>query len=306
MKIAADIHDHPSANTATCGHNATLHNPVSADGTPEPGRLYDVPARQGRAVRVAKGQTIEVINTHGTQVCDFWAFSAANPSEFMSWEHGRAFINRVIPRVGDGLATNRRRPILTLVEDTSPGIHDTLIAACDLFRYINLGVKEYHDSCADNLRMAMMAIGVPVPEVPQPFNLWMNIPVGKDWGVSVAAAGVEGRRQGAHAGRDGLHLRDVCVPAGHDPDQQHEAGRGTFQGGGVKLSGWWGEFRTRPTTCIPGRRRDSAQTRGRVGSGRASNSPHPLDVIPDQPASAGRPGRQLRSGVRSFASVEGH
>ena len=183
MKIAADIHDHPSANTATCGHNATLHNPVSADGTPEPGRLYDVPARQGRAVRVAKGQTIEVINTHGTQVCDFWAFSAANPSEFMSWEHGRAFINRVIPRVGDGLATNRRRPILTLVEDTSPGIHDTLIAACDLFRYINLGVKEYHDSCADNLRMAMMAIGVPVPEVPQPFNLWMNIPVGKDWGV---------------------------------------------------------------------------------------------------------------------------
>ena len=171
-----------------------------------------------------------MINTHGTQVCDFWAFSAANPTEFMSWEHGRAFINRVIPRVGDGLATNRRRPILTLIEDTSPGIHDTLIAACDLFRYINLGVKEYHDSCADNLRMAMMAIGVPVPEVPQPFNLWMNIPVAKDWARPVAAAGVEGRRQGSHAGRDGLHLRHVRLPARHDPDQQHEAGGGGVQG----------------------------------------------------------------------------
>ena len=33
---------------------------------------------------------------------------------------------------GDALVTNRRRPILTLVEDTSPGLHDTLIAACDL------------------------------------------------------------------------------------------------------------------------------------------------------------------------------
>ncbi len=183
MKIAADIHDHPAGNGTTCGHNGTLHNPISADGTPELGHLYQVPARQGRAVRVAKGQTIEVINTHGTQVCDFFAFSAANLSEFMSWEHGRAVISRLIPKVGDGLATNRRRPILTLVEDTSPGIHDTLMAACDLFRYINFGVKEYHDNCADNLRMAMMAIGQPILEVPQPLNLWMNIPVNRDWSV---------------------------------------------------------------------------------------------------------------------------
>ncbi len=183
MKIAINIHDCPSANTAPCGHNATLHNPVSADGTPELGHLYQVPARHGRAVRVAKGQTIEVINTHGTQVCDFWAFSSANHAEFMSWEHGRGYLNRLIPKVGDALATNRRRPILTLIEDTSPGIHDTLMAACDLFRYINFGVEQYHDNCADNLRMAMMAIGVPVPEVPQPLNLWMNIPVNKDWSV---------------------------------------------------------------------------------------------------------------------------
>ncbi len=183
MKIAASIHDIPSNNVTPCGHNPTLHNPLSGDGTPELGRLYDVPARQGRAVRVAKGQTIEVINTHGTQVCDFWAFSAVNPNEFMSWEHGRAFLSRVIPRVGDGLATNRRRPILTLTADTSPGIHDTLMAACDLFRYTNFGVETYHDNCADNLRMAMIAIGVPVAEVPQPFNLWMNIPVAPDWNV---------------------------------------------------------------------------------------------------------------------------
>jgi uncharacterized protein YcgI (DUF1989 family) len=29
----------------------------------------------------------------------------------------------------------------------------------------------------------MMAIGLTVPEVPQPFNLWMNIPVSDDWGI---------------------------------------------------------------------------------------------------------------------------
>jgi uncharacterized protein YcgI (DUF1989 family) len=30
-----------------------------------------IPARQGRAVRVARGAAIDVINTHGTQVVDF-------------------------------------------------------------------------------------------------------------------------------------------------------------------------------------------------------------------------------------------
>jgi len=52
----------------------------------------------------------------------------------MSLEHTRALILRLIPRVGDGLLTNKRRPILTIMEDTC-GVHDTLIAACDIYRY---------------------------------------------------------------------------------------------------------------------------------------------------------------------------
>lgn len=174
---------HPSSNREPCGINDTLHAPISPDGTPEPGRRYVVPARQGRAARLARGQSIRIVNTHGTQVCDTWAFAADNPEEFLSWEHARARIERLIPRPGDPLVTNRRRPILTLVEDTSPGIHDTLIAACDLYRYETLGVAGYHDSCADNLRLAMMAIGRVAPEVPQPLNLWMNIPVAADWSI---------------------------------------------------------------------------------------------------------------------------
>ena len=48
------------------------------------------------------------------------------------------------------LVTNKRRPILTVVEDTC-GVHDTLMSACDIYRYQGLGVTEYHDSCTDNL-----------------------------------------------------------------------------------------------------------------------------------------------------------
>jgi uncharacterized protein YcgI (DUF1989 family) len=181
--LRPDICDHPADNGAALGENPTRKTPISPDGTPETGRLYIVPARQGRAVRVDASQTITVINPIGSQVCDFWAFSAANPYEFLSWPHARAQISRAVPRPGDALVTNRRRPILTLLTDNSPGVHDTLMAACDLFRYTGLGCEDYHDNCTDNMRMALAAIGQTAREVPQPFNIWMNIPVATDWSV---------------------------------------------------------------------------------------------------------------------------
>ena len=49
-------------------------------------------------------------------------------------EHTRSGLKRLIPRVGDSLLTNKRRPILTVVEDTC-GVHDTLMSACDIYRY---------------------------------------------------------------------------------------------------------------------------------------------------------------------------
>ncbi len=120
------------------------------------------------------------MNTHGTQVVDFWAFNARDLGEFLSMPHVHTDLARTIPRVGDRLVTNHRRAILTLVEDTSPGIHDTLIAACDRYRYAQLGAEPGHENCTDNLRDALAALGLSAPTTPAPLNLWMNIPVGDD------------------------------------------------------------------------------------------------------------------------------
>jgi uncharacterized protein YcgI (DUF1989 family) len=136
-----------------------------------------LPARRGKAVRLHEGQALKVINTHGQQVVDTWAFNAADLAEFMSMEHMRQVLNRIVPRVGDPLATNQRRPILALIEDTSPGVHDTLLAACDIWRYRNLGCAGYHDNCRDNLFAGMAELGLTPPECPSPLNLWMNTPV---------------------------------------------------------------------------------------------------------------------------------
>ncbi len=145
--------------------------------------LERIPQRRGRAVRLKAGQMLKVVNTHGHQVVDTWAFADPDLSEFLSMEHMRAAIDRISPKPGDKLVTNRRRPILTLLEDTSPGIHDTFIAACDIYRYQGLGVADYHDNCTDNLKEGLAELGLVPPETPSPLNLWMNIPVAADGSI---------------------------------------------------------------------------------------------------------------------------
>ena len=155
--------------------------------------LVPIPARRGKAARVRAGQHVRVVNTHGAQVVDTWAFSAADPTEWMAMEASRAYFLKLAAAIGDSFVTNRRRPILTLVEDTSGGRHDTLMAACDLERYGLLGVKGHHDNCRDNLHAGLAELGVKVPATPSPLNLFMNIPWTADgrlsWGEPVSTPG---------------------------------------------------------------------------------------------------------------------
>ena len=142
--------------------------------------ILTIPARRGVAAAVHAGHSVHVINTHGQQVVDTWAFNADDISEFMSMEHSRAAFRRANPRTGDTYVTNRRRQILNIAEDTSPGIHDTLIAACDPYRYKQLGHVGHHDNCTENLHAALSKLGREATETPSPLNLFMNIEIKSD------------------------------------------------------------------------------------------------------------------------------
>ena len=86
-----------------------------------------IPACHGVAIELDVDAEIVVINTYGTQVLDTWAFSVADPGEHLSMEHTRSCLSRLSPRVGDSPSSNRRTSLLTMLEDTSPGIHDPLL-----------------------------------------------------------------------------------------------------------------------------------------------------------------------------------
>ncbi|HEY4610859.1 MAG TPA: urea carboxylase-associated family protein [Ilumatobacteraceae bacterium] len=147
-----------------------------------------LPARSGVALRLDTGDRLRVVNTHGSQVVDLWAMAAEDVLESMSMPHSRNPWFRLAPRPGDVLVTNLRRPILRLLEDSSPGVHDTLIPSCDSERYRQLGAPADHGSCTDNFHAALRAIGVDPPRaVPNAVNLWMNVIFQSNGTISIAA-----------------------------------------------------------------------------------------------------------------------
>src|SRR5919201_1370616 len=151
------------------------------------------PARGGAAAHAKAGQRITIVNTHGTQVVDAWAFNVRDLTEWMSMEASRAWFMKLAAAVGDSFVTNQRRPILTLIEDTSGCAHDTLMAPCDPHRYGLLGVTGYHDNCRDNLHAALAELGLAIPATPPSLNLFMNIPWTREgalaWGEPVSTPG---------------------------------------------------------------------------------------------------------------------
>jgi uncharacterized protein YcgI (DUF1989 family) len=113
-----------------------------------------IPTLHGLATPLKAGQIIKIINTHGKQDIDTWAFTLSPSSIIisqMSMQHTRCSPSKILPGVDDGLYNSERKKTFTIVEeDTTEGAHDTLISACDTWRYREIGGGEGHRNCADN------------------------------------------------------------------------------------------------------------------------------------------------------------
>jgi uncharacterized protein YcgI (DUF1989 family) len=147
-------------------------------------RFRHLAAGSGTAISLGTGDRVRIRNTYGGQVVDTWAFARPGTGEHLSMEHTRTGLGRMTPTVGDRLLSSLRSPMVALVEDTSPGVHDTLIAACDSARYDSLGAGADHPNCADNLRAALRAADQESPVVPAPLNLFMNVSWDSDGGLT--------------------------------------------------------------------------------------------------------------------------
>jgi uncharacterized protein YcgI (DUF1989 family) len=137
----------------------------------------EIPARTSWSARLSEGDEFRVIDVEGGQAADLFVYNAVNPVEHLSAQHTRVHMDEIYPRKGWTFYTNERRPILEFTEDTSPGRHDCLAAACDPYRYELLGAEPGHASCEANLQAEARKHGIDVPHAPQPMNVFANFRV---------------------------------------------------------------------------------------------------------------------------------
>jgi uncharacterized protein len=150
-------------------------------------RSVTVAPQSGLAVGVGAGDLVRVVDVDGHQVGDMWAIDAADHSRWLSAGHTRDRTERLFPAVGEQFRDQRGEPILQLVADTSPGLHDMLFPSCDTWLYESRGLRG-HPNCRDNFLAAVASAGISLPVVPEPVNLFQNSGPAADGSLEIAVA----------------------------------------------------------------------------------------------------------------------
>ncbi len=140
-----------------------------------------IPARKGRAFEVKKGNYFKLIDVDGQQVGDMIAL-VKDSEDYFSPAHTRSCLNSIKLKIGDHLFSNRRKPLLKIVEDTV-GIHDIVVPCCDVERYRRDYNLAYHENCYDNLVDALKALGITREPLPEALNVFMNNQVMEDGSI---------------------------------------------------------------------------------------------------------------------------
>ena len=123
------------------------------------------------------GQTLTVVDPHGAQVSDFFAFSAHDHGEWLSNGRTIDYGNKVFLTTGDVLYSNRSNPMATILEDTC-GRHDFLLTPCsqqtfDLLYPELRGAR--HPSCFENLCTGLSQFDIAPDQISTTLNIFMNV-----------------------------------------------------------------------------------------------------------------------------------
>ena len=140
----------------------------------------DISPGSAVSVELERGQSCRVVNTFGGQVVDTWAFVDGDYEEYLSMEHSRSANYKLLFAPGDSLYSNRFRPLLRISADSSPGLHDTLHAACSKGSYRYYGSEHDTPNCEGNLVAQMALKQVELTHVPCPWNLFEHALVAAD------------------------------------------------------------------------------------------------------------------------------
>ena len=154
-----------------------------------PGRIVHdevVPARAPWLHRLAKGQTLRIVDIEGNQAVDFLIYAADDDAERYSAQDTIAAQGNLFLRKGSVLRSNEGRPMMTIT-GTSVAYHDTIGGACscesNTLRYGH-HTKAQH-SCVDNFLDANVRVGRGKRDMVSNINFFMNVPVEADGALGI-------------------------------------------------------------------------------------------------------------------------
>ncbi|WP_375394972.1 DUF1989 domain-containing protein [uncultured Sphingomonas sp.] len=139
--------------------------------------VVEIPERSGTAFRLARGETLEVIDPRGEQVADLLAFNADDIGEVVSSGRTLDYAETIYLTTGHVVYSNRSQPMLEIIRD-DVGRHDFLLTPCsyDTFHHFYPALPP-HRGCFGNLAAALAPYGVLPDRIPTAFNCFMNVAV---------------------------------------------------------------------------------------------------------------------------------
>lgn len=150
-----------------------------------------IPARQGGAWLVNRGQHIRVIDVEGGQICDFVCFNADKLAERFSQARTKANQGKFTITTGDHLYSRDNNVMLTIVEDTYRD-HDLQWGMCSAWVFENVR-RKYHGmaetfsvggplgsppfGCYEVLQKALKPWAISPENIPDPFNIFQTMDI---------------------------------------------------------------------------------------------------------------------------------
>ena len=165
---------------------------------------FDIPAGEGWAYEIRKGQHFRIVDLHGNQAVDTLFYNAHDYEDRYSAQDTIRGQRNLYLTTGTKLMSQNGNALLTIVEDTC-GRHDTLGGACsnesNMVRYAI--EKRFMHSCRASFlkTMAAWGHGLTKRDIANNINFFMNVPVtpeGKltfEDGISEAGKYVEMRAE---------------------------------------------------------------------------------------------------------------
>ena len=136
------------------------------------------------STRLAPGERLRIVDTHGQQAVDFLCFSAELPVDRYNAPNTMKINGNIYLGTGSKLYSERAQVLMRILDDTC-GRHDTIGGCCSAWsNFARYGVTDT-PSCHANFVAELANWSLSPSDVVANVNFFMNVPVRQDGAMAI-------------------------------------------------------------------------------------------------------------------------